>query len=400
MVTTVRAATTARVAGPVDRASTLLPLIREEAAAAEHERRVPSLVLEALADKGLLRLAVPQRFGGDEMPIGTLLETAAVVAEGDGSTGWVYALLGVCDWMVGLFPDRAQREVFTEGPDVQLCGVVAPTAATRRGDGGLVVTGRWGWASGSPHAQWAILGLPVVDQDGHQIDQGLALVPMAELEMEDTWFVTGMRGTGSNTLIADDVYVPDHRILSISRAIKGDVPTEHTDEALYRSSFVPVLAIVLAAPCLGIARAAMTLVRDSLLAGKGISHTFYEHAVDSGSTQSAMAEAASLIDSADMHLARAARDIDDGAAAGRPLEPLVRARVRMDTGVVAKYCRDAVDLLLSVQGASAFAEANPLQRMWRDVNTASRHAVVNPLIAGEIYGRALLGVAEQVTPLL
>lgn len=383
-----------------DRARSLHALIRSAADDAERDRRIPHESLAALRDAGLLRLAVPRRFGGAELPVSTLLETTATIAEADGATGWVLSLAGVSDWIVGLFPDRAQHEVFDDDPDVIVCGVVAPTATAVGVPGGARMTGRWSWASGSLHASWALLGVPVVDGDGVQVDQGLALVPLSDLRVEDTWFVAGMRGTGSNTLIADDVFVPHHRVLSVSRAIAGEYATEHGEEALYRAPFVSVLAAVLAAPVLGIARAALATVLASLDTGKGISYTFYEHAIDSGSTQSAVAEAASRIDSAALHLARAGGDIDASAMSGTPMDAVHRARVRMDVGAVAQYCREAMDLLMSVQGAGAFAESNPLQRMWRDLNVATRHAIVNPLIAGEVYGRALLGVREQVTPLV
>lgn len=386
--------------GAVSRARALLPIIQDAAARTESGRRIPSESIDALAGAGLFRLATPRRFGGEEASVRDLLHTVSTIAEGDGSTGWVVSLINVCNWMVGLFPDRAQREVFGQDPDARVCGVIAPTATSVRVGGGQRIAGRWSWASGSLHAQWALVGVPIVDADGVQTDQGLALVPISDVTIEDTWFVAGMQGTGSNTLLAADVFVPDHRILSVSRAIRGEYATEHGDEPLYRSAFVPVLAIVLAAPCIGIARAAFASVLGALSAGKGISHTFYEHAVDSGSTQIAIAEAANRIDSADLHLDRAAADIDAAATAGVGMDPVRRARVRMDTAAVTRYSREAVDLIMSVQGAGGFALSNPLQRMWRDINTAGRHAIVNPLIATEVYGRALLGVTEQVTPLV
>jgi 3-hydroxy-9,10-secoandrosta-1,3,5(10)-triene-9,17-dione monooxygenase len=290
--------------------------------------------------------------------------------------------------------------VLEADPDARLCGVVAPSSTARAVDGGLVVTGRWGFASACLHSQWALLGVPVVDASGQQIDQGLALIPMSDLTIEDTWYVAGMRGTGSNTLVAEDVFVPSHRILSVTRAIVGEYGTEHTDEPVYRSAFVPVLSLVLVGPLLGLAKGALDDVKASLAKGKGISYTFYEKAIDSGSTQINVAEAASLVDTAELHTFRAADDIDRAARSGQYMDPLSRARVRMDVGVVARRTREAMDLLLSVHGAGSFAEANRLQIKWRDLETGSRHAVVNPSIAGEAYGRALLGVEEQVTPLI
>ncbi|MER7841544.1 acyl-CoA dehydrogenase family protein [Streptomyces sp. NPDC096040] len=381
-------------------AAALVPLLRENAARTEADRKVAEENIAALSEAGLFRLTVPRRLGGHETDVRTFLEVTSELARGCGSTAWVTTLINICNWNVGLYPERAQREVWGDGPDARVCGVLAPSATSRAVEGGLVVTGRWGFASGSLHAQWAVLGIPVVDAAGQQIDQGSALVPMDELTIEDTWNVAGMRGTGSNTLVAEEVFVPTHRILSMTQALQGINPTEHKDEASYRSALVPVLALVLAGPLVGLAQAGMEVVMASLAKGKGISYTFYERASEAPSTQIQLAEAAQLIDTARLHLMRAADDIDSWAARGEYMPFETRARVRMDTGYVARRSREALDLLLSIQGAGSFAEANPLQRIWRDQETGSRHAVINPAIAGELYGRALLGVEEQVTPLI
>ncbi|MFH8802125.1 acyl-CoA dehydrogenase family protein [Streptomyces sp. NPDC017936] len=392
--------TTAPAAALKERAAALVPLLRENAARTEADRAVAQENIAALTEAGLFRLTVPRRLGGHETDFRTFLEITSELARGCGSTAWVTTLVNVCNWMVGLYPEQVQREVWGENPDARVCGVLAPSATTRAVEGGFVVTGRWGFASGSLHAQWASLGIPVVDASGQQIDQGAALVPMHELTIEDTWYVAGMRGTGSNTLVADEVFVPAHRVLSVTQGVQGTYPTEHKDEALYRSALVPVLALVLAGPQVGLAQAGMDVVTASLAKGRGISYTFYEKAGESPSTQIQLAEAAQLIDTARLHLMRAADDIDSWAARGEYMPFETRARVRMDTGYVARRSREALDLLLSIQGAGSFAEANPLQRIWRDQETSSRHAVINPAIAGELYGRSLLGIQEQVTPLI
>ncbi|MGI5472985.1 acyl-CoA dehydrogenase family protein [Streptomyces sp. CA-132043] len=392
--------TAAPTAALTESAAALVPLLRENAARTEADRMVTEENIAALSEAGLFRLTVPRRFGGHEADFRTFLEVTAELARGCGSTAWVTTLINVCNWMVGLYPERAQRDVWGENPDARVCGVLAPSATSRAVDGGLVVSGRWGFASGSLHSQWASLGIPVVDGSGRQIDQGAALIPLDELTIEDTWYVAGMRGTGSNTLVAQDVFVPAHRILSVTRSVQGGYPTEHKDEALYRSALVPVLALVLAGPQVGLAQAGLDVVTASLAKGRGISYTFYERASEAPSTQIQLAEAAQLVDTARLHLMRAADDIDSWAARGAYMPFETRARVRMDTGYVARRSREALDLLLSIQGAGSFAEANPLQRIWCDQETGSRHAVINPAIAGELYGRALLGIEEQVTPLI
>ncbi|MEV4443181.1 acyl-CoA dehydrogenase family protein, partial [Streptomyces sp. NPDC049577] len=164
--------------------------------------------------------------------------------------------------------------------------------------------------------------------------------------------------------------------------------------------FVPVLSSVLVGPQVGMARGGLELVTESLAKGRPLSHTFFAQARAASSTQIQLAEAAQLVDTAALHLMRAADDIDNWAASGTCMPLLDRARVRMDTATVARRSREALDILLNLHGAGSFAEANPLQRMWRDQETASRHAMTNPAVASELYGRALLGIEEQITPLI
>ena len=384
----------------VARVKELQPLIQKNAAQGEKDRRVVEESIQALTDAGIFKIAVPKRYGGYETSMRTMLDVSAAVAEADGGTSWVVTLTNVCAWMVGLFPQQAQDDVFGANPDAKVSGVVAPTATTRKVDGGRRVTGRWYYNSGSLHADWAEVGIPVTDTAGQVIDHGLALIPTTETTLEDTWFVAGMRATGSNCIVADDVFVPEHRVLSVNAAIGGDYPSELTgQEPLYRSSFVPILALVLIGPQLGMGRAALNFV-TSKAAKKPISYTFYEAQADSVGFQLQIAEAAQLIDTATLHAYRAADDIDQAAARGVYPDFLTRARVRADTGLVADKVKQAIDILLSAHGAGSFAEASPLQRIWRDSAVAARHAVITPLISYEVYGKALLGREDHITPLV
>jgi alkylation response protein AidB-like acyl-CoA dehydrogenase len=232
------------------------------------------------------------------------------------------------------------------------------------------------------------------------VDQGLALMPMTDLERVDTWFVAGMRSSGSICLKTKDAFVPIHRILSVPRALGGDYPTEAlSQEAYYRSAFVPFLALILVGPILGLGRAALQFVREKA-PSRAISYTFFEKQNTSVAFQLQVAEAAMMIDTAHLHAYRAADDIDEAAARGVYPDMLIRARVRADTGYVAEKITQAIDKLLFAHGAGGFAEASPLQRIWRDAAVASRHAVVLPPVGYEVYGKALLGVENNVTPLV
>jgi alkylation response protein AidB-like acyl-CoA dehydrogenase len=384
----------------VARAKELRPLLTQNATVGEQDRRVAEESIQALTDAGLFRLTIPKRYGGYQTSLRTFLDVSAAVAEADGGTAWIVTLINVCNWMASLFPGRAQDEVFGVDPNAKVSGVLAPTAESRKVDGGWQVTGKWYYNSGSLHSTWAVLGIPITDEAGEVVDQALALFPGSELTLEDTWFVAGMKSTGSNAVIAEDVFVPEHRILRVPDAINGVYPSEHTaTEALYRSAFIPVLALVLIGPQLGMGKAALEYV-ISKAAKKPISYTFYESQQDSVAFQLQIAQAARLIDTAHLHAYRAASDIDEAAARGDYPDFLTRARVRSDTGYVAESITRSIDVLLSAHGAGSFAEVSPLQRIWRDSATAARHAVATPMVGYEVYGKALLGVEEGITPLV
>jgi 3-hydroxy-9,10-secoandrosta-1,3,5(10)-triene-9,17-dione monooxygenase len=383
----------------LERAAALRPVLERNAAKGEEDRRIADESIDALVEAGLFKITVPRRFGGHEVDIRTKLEVSAAVAEGDGATGWVLALINVCHWLVGLYRDQAQQDIFGADPDARVCGVLAPSVETRREDGGLVVSGRWPWASGSLHATWGLVGVLDRDAAGAITEHALALIPMTDLAVEDTWFVAGMKGTGSNTLVADEVLVPDHRLLSVPKAIENEYPTEHADEPLYRSSFIPVLALILVGPQLGLARAARDLV-IAKAPSRAISYTSFERQTDSVAFQVEVARAAMMVDTAHLHAFRAAGEIDAAARRGEKLDYVTRARVRADTGYTAETVRAAIDRLVSAHGASSFADSSPMQRIWRDANTAGRHAVVSPTVSLEVYGKALLGVDNDVTDLV
>ncbi len=383
----------------VARARELKPLLSANAAQGEKDRRVVEESITAIKDAGLFKIAIPKRYGGYETSMRTMLEVSAAVAEADGGTAWVLTLTNVCNWLVGLMGQQAQDDVFGADPDARVSGVLAPTAQTRKVDGGYRVSGKWYYNSGSYHCTWAVMGIPITDEQGNVVDQGCALIPRSDMGFEETWFVAGMRSSGSNCLIADDVFVPDHRVISVPPAIGGDYPTPHTDEALYRSALLPVLALVLVGPQLGMGRAALDFV-ISKASKKPISYTFFTAQSESTAFQLQIAEAARLIDTAHLHAFRAAADIDEAAARNEYPDYLARARVRSDTGYVAECITRAIDILLSAHGAGSFADVCPLQRIWRDSATAARHAIVAPAVSYEVYGKALLGVDTPITPMV
>jgi alkylation response protein AidB-like acyl-CoA dehydrogenase len=382
----------------VARARAMLPLLSGNASTTDQDRRVAEQNILLMTKAGLFRMMVPKRYGGFQVNLRTSLDVISVVAEGCGSSAWVLSLINNGAWIVGLMPEQAQDEIFGADPDARVAGVLAPSTDVRRVEGGVVASGRWFWASGSLHASWGMLGIVVPDADGRRAVQHLAFVPMSELSIEYTWNASGMKGTGSNCLVAQDVFIPDHRMVSLADAVEGRV-SPPLGEPLYRSAFIPVMVLAIVGPQLGLVRAALRHAIEG--AGeRNIPYTTYERQSDSPAFQLQIAEAAMKIESAHLHAYRAADDVDVTAARGEYMPYEARARVRAEGGYIARTVTEALNTLLSAHGAGSFADANPMQRIWRDANTAARHAFVLPPVCEEIYGKVLLGVKRNITPLI
>ena len=367
----------------------LAPSLRKSAPDAERIRRPLDEQIRAIEATGAFRIMVPRRLDGYQSTFRQMMDITSEVAHGDGSLGWVVTLNNVCAWMVGLYPDVVQRDIYKSGPDTRVAGVLAPIGKATHTAGGYLLSGRWPYASGSMHAQWALLGCCV---EGEAPGPGyIAAINLQEATIEDTWYTAGMTATGSNTVVLDNVFVPANRMLDKAQATEGHYPTEHKDEAVYRSAFVPVLAATLAGPPIGIARAALEHFIETV-PKRGIANTIYKQQHEAPVTHFGLAKAMMLVDAAHMHAYRAADDIDAAAASSEYPSLLQRARVRMDTAQAIELARQAVHHLLVLGGASSMASANPIQRMWRDIQTASLHAVVAHSTNEELYGRVALGL--------
>lgn len=380
----------------VARAQALRPLLAANAAEGEAGRRVPAASIQGLRDAGLFKTTVPRRYGGYESSVRTLLEVGSTVAEGDGATGWVVTLTCTSAWMTSLFSGKAQDEVFGADPGAIVCGSGSPQGSSVQVDGGWQVSGTWSYISGSLHANWAVLGFMAADGDGRPGSPAMGLIPMSQCVLTDTWFTTGMRASGSNTLTVDGVFVPEYRVLSTAKGSVGSYATEYHDEAAYRAAFYPTATLVLVAPLLGIGRAALEYVREAA-GSKGIVATVFDRQADSATFQLNFAQAATRIDTAHLHAFRAAQDIDRHAALGVHPDDALRARIRSDAAHAAQEVVAALTTLANIHGSGGFAEKSPLHRMIQDAEVGARHGLLVPAIAYEIYGKLLLGMPAGIT---
>lgn len=383
----------------IDRVRALKPLLAKNAAQGEADRKVADESIQALVSAGAFRIGVPARFGGFQTSIRNQLEISSIVAEGDGGAAWVTTLTNIGAWLIGTLSDQAQQDVFGSNPDARSSGVIAPSTKAFPVEGGWRVTGKGFYASGSLHATWAGNGTLLHDSDGNVVGQAMVFAPMSECSIEDTWFVAGMRASGSNCVVWDNVFVPHHLVLPVGEAIEGRYPTEHSDETLYRSAFSSSLVLVLVGPQLGLGRAALDFVL-SKASTKGIAYTNYATQSESTAFQLQVARAATLIETAHLNAFSAADRIDAWAAEGHYPTLLERAKIRSNAAAAVESINEALNILISAHGAGSFADSSPLQRIWRDSNVAARHAVILPEVSYETYGKLLLGVDNPITSLV
>lgn len=377
----------------------LTPLIRKNAAEGESARRVSDETIDALKEAGAFRLLAPRRLGGLESSSRALLDVSSAIAEADGGAAWVVTLSNTNAWLAALKGGSDFEEMYAASPDLIVAGVLAPSGTVRKVDGGYRVDGRWPYASASLHADWATNGALLVDENGQALDQVAIAMPRSDFQVEDTWYVAGMRASGSNTIVAEDVFVPETRVAPLLPILMGEYISEHPDAPLYRCAMTSFLNVAVLGPQLGLGRAALELVRTKA-AEKALAYTTITRQADSVAFQLLVAEAAMKIETAHLHAYRAADDVRAYAEAGVYPELLDRARIRGDVAIALRSINEALTILLDAHGAGAFAEVNAMQRIWRDSNVAARHAVTLPHVSMETYGKALLGISEQITPLV
>jgi alkylation response protein AidB-like acyl-CoA dehydrogenase len=377
----------------VARAAGLVPTLRKHAAWAEEHRRQHDETIEALAAAGLFRLRSPARYGGLEADTRTLMDVAAELSRGDASASWITSVYCIPTWMVGLFPDAVQDEVFAT-PDVRVCGTLSPTATAAPAAGGIVVNGSWGFISGAHHSQWQEI-VAVLIEPGREPMPVLALVPLPELTIVDDWHTSGLRGTGSVTTVAQDLFVPQERVLPLPAILQGQSASQaNAGTAMYRAPLLPVASASSVGTLIGLAVAAREVFFERL-PNRKITYTEYASQADAPLTHLQVAEATQCADEATFHGHRLADLVDTKCADGSPWSLTERVRARADMGAVGRRAREAVDILATASGGSSIYDDVPMQRLHRDIIAANQHALMHPNTNAELYGRVLCGLAPN-----
>lgn len=362
-------------------------VLHKHAAWAEEHRRLHDEVIEAMADAGVFKLRRPKRYGGYEADTRTLVDVAAQLSRGDGSAAWVATVYWIPGWMACLFPDDVQDEVFSH-PDTRVCGTLSPSAMAAPAPGGVVVNGKWQFISGAHHSHWQEI-IAILAPDGAEPYPIVALVPMSDLLIVDDWKTSGLRGTGSVTTVARNVFIPQERILPLGTVLAGE-PVSAMSPA-YRVPLLPVASASSVGAVVGMGHAARAEFLKRL-PGRKVTYTDYDSQAAAPLTHLQVAEATNKLDEADFHAHRLTAQVDTKATEGSAWGVDERARARADLGAAVRLTREAVDVLATASGGSSIYEDVPIQRIARDVQAVSLHALMHPNTNAELYGRVLCGL--------
>ena len=364
------------------RARQIADLARGMADQIDADRRLPAELVSALRDSGLLRGGAPKEVQGPELDAGIALRCAEQVARGDASAGWCVSIAITSSLLIAYLPPVSRDELFGDGRGVA-AGVWAPQGKARPAPGGIVVSGRWAFCSGITHADVLFAGCVL---DGRP---AVVALPVDDLRILDTWHTLGLRGTGSHDAVADEVFVPDTRVVSI---FDGPV----IDRPLYRFPPFGFFAACITAAAMGNARAAIDNLAE-LAGGKkglGSSRTLAQRP----NVQAAVAAAESALEAARALYYQAIEEAWRASQDAAPVPVEKRNRVRLAATHGVRTAADVVRSMYDLAGGSAIYDGAPLQRRFRDAFTATAHFQVNEA-SRELPGRILLGEPAEVAML-
>lgn len=370
----------------IDALKALTLMLAEHADQAERDRKPVDQVMQAIEDTGAYRWFVPKIYGGCEYSLSGFMEVGVALGEGCASHAWVTTFCMEHNWLLALYDKPAQDDIFGRRPYIIAPGSLAPNGKATPVEGGYRVTGRWQWGTGVMHAGWVMVGalMPVRGQDAPAL--GMFVLPVEQAQIIDTWRIEGMVGTGSN-----DIFVPTHLVVDLATVRDGTSPGAKLHESpIYRMPMLPVLGLTATAPLVGAARTAVRLYEERMQ-GRTVYGTSTKQA-ERAIAQSRLAHAKVEMDSIVNQLYQVAGVVEEWGERREPCPELERARLRVDIGHIVRRSRNLVRDVVEACGASAHFLDNPLQRILRDLNTASCHTVFDLDLSTEIYGRLLVGL--------
>jgi 3-hydroxy-9,10-secoandrosta-1,3,5(10)-triene-9,17-dione monooxygenase len=368
------------------RALELLPTLKERAARCEELRRLPDDTLRDFHDAELFRLQQPKRVGGAELEFTTIVTFGALLARACASTAWNWVNFAAHHMMLGMFPPRAQDEIWGRSPDALIASsFVFPAAKARKVKDGYVISGRWPFSSGVDPSEWNMLaGLAWLDENAPP-EQRVFMLERSQYKVIDTWYAGGLRGTGSKDVEASEQFVPEHMTLAVADTKGGPTPGSAVNPgALYKMPVFALFPYMLSGVALGIAEGLI----DGFNPGAG--RMTGARVAEIQSTQIRLAEATAY--------ARASRLVQLAncrEAEAKLPDMKTKARYRLEGAYAVDWAVRAVDVMFGLYGAGGLYESSHVPRAFRDAHAVKQHFSFNTDIAGTTYGRVALGLPSD-----
>jgi alkylation response protein AidB-like acyl-CoA dehydrogenase len=346
----------------------------------EAGRRLPLDLAQRFAKAGFFGVCVPARYGGGELAAADVVRVIEEIARADGAAGWCVMIGATTGMLAASLSEEWSSEIYGRDPAVITGGVTAPSGTAEPVDGGHRVTGRWSFGSGCQHSDWLVGGTRMGEGDGAALR--LMFFRREDVRIHDTWYASGLRGSGSHDFEVDRVFVPDGRSVVLGGRPRVQGP-------LYQFPTLGLLALGVCGVALGIARRALDEF-VALAGGKvptGSARTLANRPV----VQRQVGEAEAALRSARAFVFASIDSAWRVATEGRPLPGDLRAEIRLAAANAAWRAAQAVDLVYHAGGGTAVYASSPLQRCFRDVHVATQHIMVAQPIF-EVFGRAVLGL--------
>jgi alkylation response protein AidB-like acyl-CoA dehydrogenase len=374
----------------------IIPEIASRAEKCEELRMVPPETVAALRAIGYLRGMVPRSYGGGEENPTDLYRAARLLASACPSTAWAMQLLMGHSHVVAAFSKQAQDEIWGSGPEALACSSVAAMGKFERASGGIRVSGRYQFSSGCDHAEWAILGGHLANATTGEPEHCLAILHKSDYQIIDTWFTTGLKGSGSKDILAENVLVPDHRVESMGALFMGKSAGVGVHPGiLYRIPFSAIFGASFSVVALGAADGMVRAYRDRLRSRT--SAITGQKAIDAMPSYMRLAESSHELQAATLMLEKDWSEFVAFAAGQLELTPDTLAGWRTNQAFAVKLAVRAVDRLYEASGGTAGYLTSPAQRYWRDIHMAAGHYYVDYDLAARILGRHLMDLPPDRT---
>ena len=361
----------------------ILDLISSKSDEQRASRRMSKDVVDALKECGFFTMLLPKQWGGLERKPQEFFAEQVRIAEADMSTAWAGGIIAVHAFQLALMSEEAQREVYENDPNTLISSSYNPVGArAEMCEGGFMLHGRWGWSSGSDHCTWALLG-GVIPGDGYRT----FLVPRSQYDIEDTWDVMGLQGTGSNdVVISEPIFVPEHRT---HKQMDGFNCVNDQENPMYDLSWAQTFVRVVNSAAIGALKKAVKVFVESKQGNSTTDMTKFAGDVE---TQERLAKVLNTIAELEAVMYH---NFDKMEAANWKPSLEDRIMYRYQASIVIDKAIEAIDTLFDVAGGRSVFNGHPLQQLWHDIHIARCHVANNPTAFARNLGSVTLGMENK-----